>query len=1014
MAIKRPVTKVPLLSALLAVLLLVGVAAPIGAQSSSSTSSAGSVEFERYGGADRYATSLEIADAVLADAGSAEWAVMVSGESWPDAVVASSLAGALGAPVLLTPPGRLRSDTEAYLQRAGTVKVMVVGSTDSPGVSGAVQSALAAKGYVVERVSGNSRSGTSVAVARRLGELLRSGSSTSASVGSMRGFGETAILASSETFADALVAGPASAHGAHPVLLTSPGSLDADISTYLAEAAVKHVVLMGGTAALGALVEQSLDALGLEVSRLAGATRFETAVLMSELIHGRYVAAGDRSCFAHSDVGLARARVPFDSFGAGPLLARRCAPLLLTDPRKPNAATSERLDEIAASAAASGPDRLRVHVFGGTAAVSDAVLTRYFGGEESAEDPNAQPASSTSGFCGAAGGTRRDLANHQLMYYARWSPDCSRMSYVVPFGALWVANGDGSGATELVPESRRVSWHAWSPDGSRLAFSAATGNGDDRVRHIYVMNADGTRERRLTGGTVSDDEPSWSPDGRRLVFRRRDGSGMPHSAKARNQDVHLVTIDVGGDNERALLVGGAHEELPAWSPDGSRIAFLSEVRLWTVDAEGGDPVIVAKKFPSRSASWSPDGERLAFSEILNGTGDGRSASVVVIDLDGLTEHRIPFDASLVPTGNFFPNAAPQWSSDGRRVFFHLASRDPWSGRGQPENWMHVLEVPGIDKLEPHERTCRIKAVSYAHTVGFPLPDFARSATGTLRVAVLFVDFPDAVATHSTREESSSSLAYFERYLETSSGGRLDVELVPHHVWLRADHEVDYFANARFHGGLLDEDISEHAVQLADDDFDFSDIDIALTVMPSTRFGGGGNEGFDVSADGNVLRVVRINHSYGAGGSEDRLGLNPWGRTAVRTVLHSLGLKGPNFYGSRSELLAWSKWQLGWLDASQVTCVKADSATVRLTPAGSQAHGAAMAAVQLSANAVIVAESQSLADGVLVYTVNSLLVDQPIDFYSLLDRGGSVSVDGYTISVVGDTGTGYVVSIRKNN
>ncbi|MCY3892837.1 MAG: cell wall-binding repeat-containing protein [Acidimicrobiaceae bacterium] len=100
---ERARTAAPLLSALLAVLVLVGVAAPFGARASSSGSAA-SVDFERYGGADRYATSLKIAEAVLADAGSAQWAVMVSGESWLDAVVASSLAGALGAPVLLTPP----------------------------------------------------------------------------------------------------------------------------------------------------------------------------------------------------------------------------------------------------------------------------------------------------------------------------------------------------------------------------------------------------------------------------------------------------------------------------------------------------------------------------------------------------------------------------------------------------------------------------------------------------------------------------------------------------------------------------------------------------------------------------------------------------------------------------------------------------------------------------------------------------------------------------------------------
>ena len=1009
MARKRPRTTAQLLCALLVALLLVSATAPIGAQSTPTVSSTSAVDIERYGGADRYATSLEIADAVLADAGSAEWAVMVSGESWPDAVVASSLAGALGAPVLLTPPGQLRDDTDAYLQRAGASKVLAVGSADAPGISGAVVSALAAKGYAVERIGGDTRSATSVAVARRLAEALRSRSGTSASVGSMPGFGETAILASSEAFADALVAGPASAYGRHPVLLTSPSRLDAGVSTYLSEAAVKHVVLMGGTAALGAPVEQSLSELGLEVTRLSGATRFETAVLMSELIHGRYVEASGRSCFAHSDVGLARARVPFDSFGAAPLLARRCAPLLLTDPAKINAATGARLDEIVRSAAASGPAKLQAHVFGGTAAVSAAVLALYFG----AQDVNAQAASNASGFCGASGGTQRELANDQPIYFAQWSRDCDRLAFLLPHGALWVANGDGSRAVELLPESRRVSWHAWSPDGSQIAFSAGMVHAGEWVRHIYVMNADGTRERRLTSGIVNDNEPSWSPDGRRLVFRRRDGAGVPHSAEAHQQDVHLVTIDADGDNEEAHLVGGAHEVFPTWSPDGESIAFSAGGRIWVMDAEGSEAAVVAKSHRNKGAKWSPDSKRLAFSQNLISAA-GRSEEVVVVDLDGLTEHVMPLDPDLIPAGGFFPNAAPQWSPDGRRVFIHLAARDPFGLRGGAENWMHVLEVPGNDTLEAHERTCRIRAVSYAHTVGFPLPDWARSAIGTLRVAVLFVNFPDAVATHSTREESSSSLAYFERYLENASGGKLDVEAVPHHVWLRAEHKVEHFAKENYYGGLLDEDISEHAVELADDDFDFSDIDIALTVMPSTLFGGGGNEGFDVTADGNVLRVIRINHRHGSGISEDRLGLNPWGSTAVRTVLSSFGLRGPNFYGSRSEMLAWSKWQLGWFDASQVECVKADSALVRLKPAVALGGGIAMAAVQLSANAVIVVERQHSSGGVLVYTVNSLRADDPIGSFSRLRTGDSVNVDGYTISVVGGTGAERVVSIRKTD
>lgn len=89
---------------------------------------ASDVTAARYGGADRYVTSLRVAEGVAAEAGgSLESVVSVSGERWTDAVVAAPIAGSLGAAVLMTPPGGLRPDALGFLKRVGVSKTVTTG-----------------------------------------------------------------------------------------------------------------------------------------------------------------------------------------------------------------------------------------------------------------------------------------------------------------------------------------------------------------------------------------------------------------------------------------------------------------------------------------------------------------------------------------------------------------------------------------------------------------------------------------------------------------------------------------------------------------------------------------------------------------------------------------------------------------------------------------------------------------------------------------------------------------------
>lgn len=338
------------------------------------------VSVTRYGGADRYVTSLQIAEAVAADAGgSLDWVVLVSGQRWTDAVVAAPVAGALGAPVLMTPPGELSADALGFLLRAGITKAVVVGPDASggghgpgQGVGAEVLEALSEAGIFAERVADDDRFGTGVAAAGRV------------TPGAMGELGRTAVIASGEVFADALVAGPFAARGIHPVLLTPPGELHADVADYLGEAAIEHVVLMGGTAALSGEVEQSVKELDIAVTRVAGATRYDTAVKAAELVDGRYSDTVGRSCFATGTIGVARARVPFDSFSAAPLLGRLCAPLVLADPGEIPPDTAGFLD-----AARKSHDALGLQVFGGDAAVSQASIDTYLSAALSVLDHDA-------------------------------------------------------------------------------------------------------------------------------------------------------------------------------------------------------------------------------------------------------------------------------------------------------------------------------------------------------------------------------------------------------------------------------------------------------------------------------------------------------------------------------------------------------------------------------------------------------------------------------------------------
>ena len=234
-----------------------------GASGTSASSGTASGRVVRKSGADRYET---MAATVSSAFSSSEWAVVASGEGFADALCALSLAGLHDAPVILTAPGALSGQAKEELERLGCKHVLVAGGEAA--VSEAVASELVSLVGDVRRMAGADRYETSLA-------LLREVRSTGAP-------SDTVFVATGTGFADALSAGPVSWKLGAPVVLTGPdGTLPAAaVAAIKADAGIRRIVLLGGTAAVSDAVRGQLGD-GYAFERLGGADRYETSLAIA-------------------------------------------------------------------------------------------------------------------------------------------------------------------------------------------------------------------------------------------------------------------------------------------------------------------------------------------------------------------------------------------------------------------------------------------------------------------------------------------------------------------------------------------------------------------------------------------------------------------------------------------------------------------------------------------------------------------------------------------------------------
>jgi dipeptidyl aminopeptidase/acylaminoacyl peptidase len=260
--------------------------------------------------------------------------------------------------------------------------------------------------------------------------------------------------------------------------------------------------------------------------------------------------------------------------------------------------------------------------------------------------------------------------------FVRPGTESSENCFGQPCADIWVMDADATNQTNLTktPDTNEGQ-PAWSSDGTRIAFSSD----QDEVggfSDIWVMDADGTNQTNLTKTPDTPDadnfheyQPSWAPSGTQIVFVRE----IPGQVISEQPDIFVMDTDPTTEDANNLTQTDANEIDPAWSPDGTKIAYAgvrnSGFEIVTMDPNGqNEEILSGDSFEGddRAPDWSPDSTKVVFMKQSQVGGCCEPWEIWAVNRDGSADTNL--------TNHPSDDMGPSWSPDGTEIIF-TSTRD---------------------------------------------------------------------------------------------------------------------------------------------------------------------------------------------------------------------------------------------------------------------------------------------------------------------------------------------------